>query len=64
MRAPHYKTYSLADLEWLVPPPLLTGPFAVVTALGPFALRPESGALTSAAIKNRTARNASGAADA
>jgi len=32
MRSPHYKHYTLADLEWLVLPPLLTGQFSVAEA--------------------------------
>lgn len=32
MRSPHYKHYSLADLEWLVLPPLLTGQFSIAEA--------------------------------
>ncbi len=32
MRSPHYKHYSLTDLEWLVLPPLLTGQFSVAEA--------------------------------
>lgn len=32
MRAPQYKTFALADLEWLVMPPLLLGQFAVLDA--------------------------------
>ena len=29
MRSPHYRRYTLADLEWLVIPPLLTGQFRI-----------------------------------
>jgi len=29
MRSPHYKDYKLADLEWLVIPPLMTGQFRI-----------------------------------
>jgi len=32
MRSPHYKHYTLSDLEWLVLPPLMTGQFSVVEA--------------------------------
>lgn len=32
MRAPHYKHYSLADLEWMVVPPLVTSQFSIVEA--------------------------------
>ncbi len=32
MRSPHYKHYSLSDLEWLVIPALLTNQFLVVEA--------------------------------
>ena len=32
MRSPHYKHYTLADMEWLVLPPLLTGQFSVAEA--------------------------------
>jgi hemolysin-activating ACP:hemolysin acyltransferase len=32
MRSPHHKHYTLADLEWLVLPPLLTGQFSVAEA--------------------------------
>jgi len=32
MRSPHYKHYTLADLEWLVIPPLLTGQFSLAEA--------------------------------
>jgi hemolysin-activating ACP:hemolysin acyltransferase len=32
MRSPHYKHYTLSDLEWLVLPPLLTGQFSVAEA--------------------------------
>ena len=32
MRSPHYKHYTLADLEWLVVPPLLAGQCAVMEA--------------------------------
>lgn len=32
MRSPQHKHYSLADLEWLVVPALLTGQFSLVTA--------------------------------
>jgi cytolysin-activating lysine-acyltransferase len=32
MRAPQYKKHSLADLEWLVVPALMTGQFSVTTA--------------------------------
>lgn len=32
MRSPHYKHYSLSDLEWLVVPPILTGQCAVMEA--------------------------------
>lgn len=32
MRLPQYKHFSLADLEWLVVPALLTGQFSLVTA--------------------------------
>lgn len=32
MRSPHYKHYTLADLEWLVLPPLLTGQMSVAEA--------------------------------
>jgi hemolysin-activating ACP:hemolysin acyltransferase len=32
MRSPHYKHHTLADLEWLVLPPLLTGQFSVAEA--------------------------------
>jgi hemolysin-activating ACP:hemolysin acyltransferase len=32
MRSSHYKHYTLADLEWLVLPPLLTGQFSVAEA--------------------------------
>lgn len=32
MRAPHYKHYSLADLEWLVVPPLLANQFTLAEA--------------------------------
>lgn len=32
MRSPIYKHYTLADLEWLVLPPLLTGQFSVAEA--------------------------------
>jgi len=36
MRSPHYKHYTLADLEWLVLPPLVTGQFSVAEAsVGP-----------------------------
>jgi cytolysin-activating lysine-acyltransferase len=31
-RSPHYKHYTLSDLEWLVVPPLLTGQCAVMEA--------------------------------
>jgi len=29
MRSPHYRKYTLADLEWLVIPPLMTGQFRI-----------------------------------
>lgn len=32
MHSPHYKHHSLADLEWLVMPALLTGQFSITTA--------------------------------
>src|SRR5689334_14414833 len=32
MRSPHYKHYTLADLEWLVLPPLVAGQFSVAEA--------------------------------
>jgi len=32
MKSPHYKHYSLSDLEWLVVPPLMTNQFLVVEA--------------------------------
>ena len=32
MRSPIYKHYTLADLEWLVLPPLLTGQFSLAEA--------------------------------
>jgi hemolysin-activating ACP:hemolysin acyltransferase len=32
MRSSHYKHYTLADLEWFVFPPLLTGQFSIVEA--------------------------------
>ncbi len=32
MRAPHYKHYSLADLEWMVVPAMVTGQFSIVEA--------------------------------
>jgi hemolysin-activating ACP:hemolysin acyltransferase len=32
MRSPHYKHYTLGDLEWLVLPPLLTGQFSIAEA--------------------------------
>jgi cytolysin-activating lysine-acyltransferase len=32
MRSPHYKHYTLSDLEWLVMPPILTGQCAVMEA--------------------------------
>ena len=32
MQSPHYKHYTLADLEWLVVPPLLAGQCAVMEA--------------------------------
>src|SRR5262245_52401217 len=32
MRAPEYKGFSLADLEWLVAPAITTGQFSVSTA--------------------------------
>ncbi len=32
MRSPHYKHYSLADLEWLVVPPLLANQFSLAEA--------------------------------
>jgi hemolysin-activating ACP:hemolysin acyltransferase len=32
MRSPLYKHYSLADMQWLVLPPLLTGQYALATA--------------------------------
>ena len=32
MHSPHYKHYTLADLEWLVIPPLVTGQFSVAEA--------------------------------
>lgn len=32
MRSPHYRQYSLADLEWLLIPPLMTNQFLVVEA--------------------------------
>jgi hemolysin-activating ACP:hemolysin acyltransferase len=31
-RSPHYKHYTLSDLEWLVVPPILTGQCAVMEA--------------------------------
>ena len=32
MRSPHHKHYSLADLEWLVLPPLASGQFCIMEA--------------------------------
>ncbi len=32
MKSPHYRHYSLADLEWLLIPPLMTNQFLVVEA--------------------------------
>jgi hemolysin-activating ACP:hemolysin acyltransferase len=32
MRSPHYKHYSLADLEWLVLPAIATGQFSLADA--------------------------------
>jgi hemolysin-activating ACP:hemolysin acyltransferase len=32
MRSPYYKHFALADLEWLVVPPLFSGQFAVLDA--------------------------------
>ena len=32
MRAPHYKHYSLADLEWMVVPAIVTSQFSIVEA--------------------------------
>lgn len=32
MRSPHYKHYSLSDLEWLVVPPLLNNQFSLAEA--------------------------------
>jgi hemolysin-activating ACP:hemolysin acyltransferase len=32
MRSPHYKHYTLSDLEWLVFPPLMTGQFSIAEA--------------------------------
>jgi len=29
MRSPHYRNYALADLQWLVLPPLMTGQFRI-----------------------------------
>jgi len=29
MRSPHYRTYTLADIEWLVIPPLMAGQFRI-----------------------------------
>ena len=34
MHSPHYKHYTLADLEWLVVPPLLAGQFSLAEAKG------------------------------
>jgi hemolysin-activating ACP:hemolysin acyltransferase len=32
MRSPHYRHYALADLEWLVLPPLISGQFSIAEA--------------------------------
>ena len=32
MRSPHYKHYTLADIEWLVLPPLMVGQFSIAEA--------------------------------
>jgi RTX toxin acyltransferase family len=37
MRSPHYKHYTLADLEWLVLPPMMKGQFAMLDATVPCA---------------------------
>jgi hemolysin-activating ACP:hemolysin acyltransferase len=35
MRSPHYKHYTLSDLEWLVLPPMMTGQFEVLEVAVP-----------------------------